>query len=290
MSTTMPPSGPAAPKGSLSHGRDRRSPTRPSTAGPRSRWKAVGLPAEHGGWGLTLEAGILGLAVRPSLPGAALALAGLLAFLTRTPLKLALVDRWRRRRLERTVLAERLAGFELAALVGALAFTASSTKGAFWLPLAGAALFFGLELAYDIRSRGRRLVPELSGAIGMAALPASIALAGGASAHLAMGLWVVLAGRALSSVPFAYTQVRRLHRRPDLRWLAEVLQPVALAVVAAGKWFGWVSWPALGAVGALACWELLELQRPVHSARRVGMAQLAGGLVVVTATALGARL
>ena len=70
-----------------------------ASANPRAPWKAVALPAEHGGWGLTLEPCLLGVLVAPSLAGAALAAATFLAFLVRTPLKLAVVDRRRGRRL-----------------------------------------------------------------------------------------------------------------------------------------------------------------------------------------------
>lgn len=263
--------------------------TRRDAGRPRPRWKAVALPAEHGGWGLTLEAAALGLLVRPSMAGAAIGLAGLLAFLARTPLKLALVDRRRRRRLERSVLAERLAALELVALAALLVAAGWSGKGTFWEPLAAAAPLFALELAYDARSRGRRLVPELAGSIGMAALAASIALAGGERGTVAVGLWVLLAARALSSIPYARAQVRRLHHQPDGRRLAQALQPVAIAGAAGGLWLGWVSWLAVAALGGLASWQLLELHRPVRSARRVGLLQLAGGFAVVVAAALGAH-
>jgi hypothetical protein len=69
---------------------------------PRPAWRAIALPDEHGGWGLTAEPVLLGLLVAPSWAGAALAVAAFLAFLVRTPLKLVLVDRWRHRWLERS--------------------------------------------------------------------------------------------------------------------------------------------------------------------------------------------
>ena len=51
----------------------------------RSPLRAVAMPSEHGGWGLTTEPGLLGLLVEPSLAGAALAVAALLLFLVRQP-------------------------------------------------------------------------------------------------------------------------------------------------------------------------------------------------------------
>ena len=52
----------------------------------------MALPAEHGGWGLTLEPGLLGLLMAPSAAGVCVALAALVAFLARTPLKVVVVD------------------------------------------------------------------------------------------------------------------------------------------------------------------------------------------------------
>lgn len=47
--------------------------------GRRPSLRSVAIPAEHGGWGLTLEPGILGVLVAPDLAGVLLGLAALLA-------------------------------------------------------------------------------------------------------------------------------------------------------------------------------------------------------------------
>ena len=89
---------------------------------PRALWRAVAVPPEHGGWGLTLEPVVLGLLARPGLPGLALGAAAFVAFLARTPLKVVLVDRRRGRWLARSRLALQVLGVEavvLVALVGA---------------------------------------------------------------------------------------------------------------------------------------------------------------------------
>jgi hypothetical protein len=179
---------------------------------PRSRWRAVAVPDEHGGWGLTAEPALLGLLVAPSWAGGALAAAALVAFLARTPLKVVLVDRWRRRRLPRTSLAAQVAAAEIAALAG-LAAVAGVRAGWAWLvPVAVALPLVAIELWFDMRSRSRRLVPELCGAVGMAGAAAAVAVAGGASATLAAGLWLVLAARSVASLPFARAQDLRLRR------------------------------------------------------------------------------
>lgn len=82
----------------------------------RSTFRSVALPAEHGGWGLTLEPGLLGLLVAPGLAGLCIAAGAMVAFLVRTPLKIVAVDHRRGRSLERTRLARRVAAVELIVL------------------------------------------------------------------------------------------------------------------------------------------------------------------------------
>ena len=101
----------------------------------RSLLRSVALPTEHGGWSLTLEPVLLGLIVAPSGAGFALGAAALLAFVARTPSRVALVDRWRGRRLPRTVLAERIAAAELVVLGTLVALAAATAEAAFWWPI-----------------------------------------------------------------------------------------------------------------------------------------------------------
>ena len=84
----------------------------------RSTWRAVSVPTEHGGWGLTVEPAVLGLLIAPSGAGIALAFAAIVAFLLRTPVKIVLVDQFRGRSLHRTRVATGIAAAELAVLVG----------------------------------------------------------------------------------------------------------------------------------------------------------------------------
>ncbi len=246
------------------------------------------VPAEHGGWGLTFEAVLLGLLVRPSGAGAAVGGAALLAFVARTPLKLAGVDHRRHRRLDRTVLAERVAAAELSLLSVAVALAVLYGRGWWWVPLAAAIPFFGLELSFDVRSRGRRLTPELSGAVGMGAVAAAaIGSAGGLEARLAVGLWVVLASRAVAAVPFARTQVRRLKSQPDQRRVADSAQMATVVVVLAGWAIGLLAWPAVIAVAGLAVWNAAAMRCRVRSAEQIGVSQMLAGLVVVAAAATG---
>ena len=170
--------------------------------GERSLLRAVAVPTEHGGWSLTVEPVLLGLLVAFSWPGVALGAAAIVAFVARTPLKLVLVDRWRGRRLDRTIVARRVVVVELIVLVALVAVGALGANGRIWLPLIAAAPLVAMELWFDMRSRGRRLVPELAGTIGIGSVAAAIALADGATTDMALGLWVVVAARAAAAIPY----------------------------------------------------------------------------------------
>jgi hypothetical protein len=276
------------------------TPLRPPTGGratplgrpPRVRagWRAVALPDEHGGWSLTAEPALLGLLVAPSWAGAALAVAAMVAFVVRTPLKLVLVDRWRRRWLPRTRLAARIAAVELVVLA-ALAALAGARAGWTWLvPVALAVPLVAVELWFDMRSRGRRLVPELSGAVGIAAVAAAVALAGGEGARLAAALWLVLAARSLATIPFVRVQITRLRRgtgpvalsdRAQLAGGAVALASVAVSpAVAAGA----------GAVLGLTALQSRWVRRPPVPARTLGFRQLGFGIGLVLVTAVGVWL
>lgn len=262
-------------------------PTAPATRAP---WKAVALPAEHGGWGLTLEPCLLGLLVAPSLAGAALAVATFLAFLVRTPLKLALVDRRRGRRLERTRLATRIAAVEAVAIVVLVALATVWAGPAIWLPVMAAVPLVAVEGWYEVRSKGRRLVPELAGAIGVSAAAAAIALAGGASSALAFGLWAVLAGRCATSIPQVRAQVLALHGRsvPAASTLAGDLAAVALGV-AATLLDGSLLAGAVALLVVIVVQRVLA-RRPAPAAKVIGLRQLGLGLAVVLVTAAGVVL
>lgn len=247
----------------------------------------MALPDEHGGWGLTAEPALLGLLVAASWAGAALAVAAFVAFLVRTPLKLVAVDRWRHRWLPRSALAARIAAVELLLLAG-LATIAVVLAGWSWLvPVAIAVPLVGVELWFDMRSRGRRTVPELCGAVGMAATAASVALAGGADARLAVGLWLVLAGRAIASIPFVRVQIARLRRGVGPVRTSDAAQAAGALVLVAAVLVEPTVLAGAVAVAALLVAQVVWVRRPVLPAKVMGKRQLFIGLAVVAVTAAG---
>jgi hypothetical protein len=252
----------------------------------RPLWRAVAIPSEHGGWGLTLEPVLLGLLVGFSWPGVAIGVATFLAFLLRTPVKLALVDRRRGRMLPRTRLAWQIAMVELVLLVGAVGLAIAGAGWAWLVPFAVAGPLFAVELWFDVRSRGRRLVPELCGAVGITATAAAIVIAGGETARLAVAAWTVMAARALASIPFVRTQILRLRHDAPLRATDAFQVAAALAAVAATVVEHRVVVGA-AAVVLVAVVQAVALRRPVPPAKILGLRQMAMGLAVVATTATG---
>ncbi len=262
-------------------------PPRPGSATPNGhRLASVAVPSEHGGWSLTLEPVILGLLVRPSWAGLALGAAALFGFLVRTPLKLAIVDRRRGRRLPRTELAEKVAAGELVVLVALFATSlALGDRRLIW-PLLAAAPLVAVGFWYDVRSRSRRLIPELAGTIGIGSVAAAIALAGGGSVSLASGLWLVAAARAVAAVLFVRVQLKRAKQQPFKLASSDSAQAVTVSAVGAGAVAGIVPWLGWGAIVILGLTHVWLVRRPPPSAPMVGAQQVVLGLFVVLTVGL----
>ena len=270
------------------------APATPAASPPvrreRSPLRAVAVPVEHGGWGLTAEPVLLGLLVAPTVGGLAIGVAAVLAFLARTPLKVALVDRHRGRYLPRTGLAWRVFAVEMLLLVALAAVAAVRGDGWFWWPLAVAAPILGTELAYDMRSRGRRLVPELAGAIGIGSVAAAIAQAGGRSTPVAVAVWMVLAARGVSAIVTVRDQVGGLHGKARNPRNVLVADAAAVALVA-----GAAAWEPRVLPGVVAVLVAIGVQRvlsrqPTPRAVVLGLRQTGLGVVVVVTTAVGILL
>ena len=265
---------------------DSEHPHAPVATGDRSTLRAVAMPTEHGGWSLTLEPVVLGLLVAWSWPGLALGAAALLAFLARTPLKLVLVDRWRGRRLPRTSVAARVATVQLLVLLALVGAATLSADARFWWPLLAAAPLVVVELWFDMRSRSRRLLPELAGTIGIAAVAAAIALADGADTGLALGLWVVVAARAAAAIPYARTQVFRARSRPHRIWHSDLAQVAAVAAVVVAWSTGAVPVPSVIAIAAVAAINIAAVRTAPRPAKIIGLQQMFFGIAVVVVTAV----
>lgn len=255
-----------------------------------SALRSVALPAEHGGWGLTLEPGLLGLLIAPSPAGLCIAGGAMVAFLVRTPLKIAVIDHRRGRTLDRTRLARRVAAVELLVLVALAAGAVALADPWFWVPGIVALPLLATEGWFDVRSRGRRLVPELAGAMGVCSVAAMIVLAEGGEATLAAGAWFILAARVVTSIPHVRAQIARLHNRPAPARAANAGDVASIGFVS-----GAVALDASLLTGALAVLLVIVIQRrattrPVPRPVTLGLRQMAMGFGVVIVTALGVAL
>ena len=173
--------------------------------GVRPAWRAVAIPSEHGGWGLTLEPVLLGLLVGWSGAGVAIGVAAFAAFLVRTPLKLvAIVEKVLSQRPGQSNAAGRQDSAHLGQLIVLEACVALAVVGRLvWL--APVAIVIRWWCSSSVRHpQPRRRLCLNCGAIGIAAVAASIVLAAGRSVGLAAGVWLVLlhaAGDPVRSSP-----------------------------------------------------------------------------------------
>jgi hypothetical protein len=253
----------------------------------RAGWRAVAVPSEHGGWLLTLEPVLLGFLVAWSGAGLALGIAAFAAFLLRTPAKLVAVDVRRGRWLARTRLALRICLLELAVLGGALA-VATAMAGWSWLvPVLIATPLVAVELWYDVRSRGRRLVPELCGAVGIAAVSASIVLTAGRGVTLAAGVWLVLAARAVGAIPFVRVEIMRLRRGGGPMWQSDLAQVAAVALATLAVIVDERLLLGLAGVALLAIAQSVWVRLAPMPAKQLGLRQMVAGLALVAVTAVG---
>lgn len=257
------------------------------------RLRSVALPIEHGAWGFLLEPALLGLLVAASWAGAALVLAALAALLLQTPLSLALTDVRRGRRYPRTALAWRFAvAYGALLVVAGTAALLLAGSAAILLPVAIAAPLAVLQLWLDARGRARELLPEAAGAVAMGSLAAGVAMAGGWSLLPALGLWGLLALRAVPAIVYVRARLRlergqAFDRRPSL-----VLHLAAVGAAAVAAALGAVSWVATlpyAVLAARAARGLAPDRAPV-TAKVVGFREIGFGVMtaVLLAVAVGA--
>lgn len=256
----------------------------------RSTFRAVAVPREHGGWGLTFEPGLLGLLLIPGIAGLGLAVAALVGFLARTPLRLVLVDHHRGRLLERTRIARLVLVGELVVFAALVTTAFELAKGQFWLPALAAGPFVITAFWFEMRSRGRRLVPELAGAVGVCSVVTMVVLADGGGTRLAVGAWLVLGARAATSIPHVRGMIARLHGRPQRKALCAVADVAALVAVVAA-----VILDHSLIVGCAAVVLVITIQRAggrgsVPRPAVIGARQMTMGFAVVAATAVGVHV
>lgn len=256
------------------------------------RLKTVAIPPEHGAWGFLLEPVALGMLVAPSPAGICLALAVLGAFLMRHPLKIAVTDRQRGKRYERTALAERVAlGYGALALGGGLAAVLLAGVSIL-LPFMLAAPLSILMFASYAQNRGRDLLPELAGAVALAATASGVALAGDEPLDRALALWAILAARDVPSILYIRARLRLERGKPHSVPLVAAANAVGVAGILALALAGFA--PALAVIALVilfgrAMYGLSPYRRAVR-VQIIGVLEMFYGLLVVALTAIGYAL
>jgi hypothetical protein len=261
-----------------------------SRSAPRVRIKTVALPVEHGGWGLSLEPVVLGMLLAPSLAGLCLAFATVGAFLARHPLKIAVAD-WRRaRRFPRTRMAEAFAA--LYSAIALLSFVAALWLGPaeLLIPLAAALPLAVIQLAYDFTSRSRALLPELSGATAMAAVVASLVLAGGWRLATGLALWAILVARVLPTILYVRARLRAARGEKVSSGIIIFTHLLACAVALILVLQNLTTVLALIALSILLGRALMGLNSRPVSAKRVGITELIYGAMLVAFIVAGHAL
>lgn len=255
-----------------------------------SRLRPIALPTEHGGWSLVLEPVVLGLLVAFSGAGLLLGLAAFFIFLTRHPLELAWRDRRRGKRYPRTAWAERFAvGYgSVALLAGGTAFVVAAHG--FWQPLLLAIPLAIVQLVYDAQNRRRELVPEVVGAIAIAAVAPAITLADGWAMAEAFALWGILIVRVVGTILYVRARLRLEQGGTPPTLPAQMAHGIGVWVVAGLAALDLAPWLAVVAMGVLLARSLHGLSRfryPAPRAAIIGIQEVIFGAMTVILVALG---
>ncbi|MHB9149752.1 MAG: YwiC-like family protein [Thermoleophilia bacterium] len=253
----------------------------------RSTLAEVIVPTEHGGWGFTAEPLLLGLLVAPKVSSVALVVVGMAVFLARRPLRLLVADRKAGRRTARTNVALQVLAALAVVVTAGVVVAASTADGAFWVPLAVALPFAAVQQWYDLRNKQRELLPELLGPMALAAFAPAMILGGGVAAGIAVGAWLTLVARVITSVLLVRVQIRRSRDRPYSTPSLHLVGLAGVVVLTAAAVAGWAPWLAPAAMVAVVVWNLLQVSRPPTTPKFLGWSQMAFGVVVVVAFALG---
>ncbi len=252
-------------------------------------WKAVALPVEHGAWSFLLEPVILGLVLAPSAAGFCLGIAALAAFLTRHPLRLAVLDYRKGTRYPRTRLAERFAlGYAAVASAFAFAALALADHGFMVAVFAAVPLALG-ALALDLRGHGRNLAVEIAGSIALGASATAIILAGGGSGRVAWMAWLLLALRVVTAIVYVRARLNRERTAHSPAFGVILVHTIALMVVLGLMSFQLAPGLAVLAFAILlfrAAYGLLSPSRGVR-AQVVGFQEVGFGLVTLVLLAIG---
>lgn len=255
----------------------------------RTLIKSVALPSEHGSWGFLIEPILLGMLVGATGWGGLFCLAAIGGFLAHQPIKIALKDRLKNKRVVRTFWAEwfavgyiLLAGFSFSLVV-------FSADRRFLFPLLLAFPLILCQLYYDARNRSRELLPELAGAAALGAIAPSIVLLAGWKISAAFLLWTALLARTFPSILYVRSRLKLEHSKSasiSIVWASHFLALVTIVMMAG---LGRLPWLAAVGSSLLFFRALLGLSK-YRTPRRtpiIGVQEMGYGILYVILIAIG---
>ena len=121
----------------------------------------------------------------------------------------------------------------------------------------------------------------------MAAAAAAVVLAAGNNYRLAFAAWLVLAARAIMTIPFVRAQIMRARRGITDTRGSDVAQIIGLGVVAGAVVIEPPVWPGAALLAAIAVAEAWWVRRDPPAVKVIGFRQMGLGFAVVFATAIG---
>lgn len=256
---------------------------------PQIKASKIALPTEHGGWGFLFEPIVAGLAIAFSTGGVWIAVMTIGAFLVRQPLKMLVIDRMGMKVPERAMTALKFivifGAVFTAGLIGTVitAGTGPLLPFAFVLPLAAVQMYF------DFSRQGRHLLPELGGAVTISASIAAIALAGGMTVPVALGLWAIFVARLIPSILYVRERLLLEKGKSFSRTLPLSAHVVGVILVAILASFGLS--PILAVLAMLMLLvraiEGLSAGRRKMKAMKIGIFEVIYGTITVVAVIIG---
>jgi hypothetical protein len=255
----------------------------------RVNLKSVALPTEHGGWSFLAEPIVLGLLVAPTWKGFVLGLAVVSLFLLHQPLKIAMKDNLKQRRVARTQWAERFVMLYGGLGISFVLILIAMNGANFLLPMIIGSIFALVQVAYDARNQSRELVPELTGSIALAATASSIALLAGWSMTSAMMLWLILAARAVTAIIYVRVRLRMVHDKPHNKSFALALHIFALCLFVLLVVVKVIPFTVIIAMSILVVRAFKGMLHPAPhvTAKVIGLTELAIGIVYILTVSVG---
>lgn len=199
---------------------------------PKFRLKSIALPNEHGAWGFLFEPIVASLAIAFSVGGIWIAVMTVGAFLSRQPVKVYILNRHGRR--DPDIKAASIKFGTIYGTIFAMGFGGTLATVGFspLLPFVFIMPLLAAQIYYDSFRQGRKLLPELAGAISISASAAAIALAGGFHIISAVGIWLIFIARLVPSIIYVRERLKLEKGKAYSRVLPLSAQASGLAIVA----------------------------------------------------------